>query len=92
MLAFGNASIGSNVSQKRIALARERARAAKALVEEQRALVRALKDHGAKFVQLREVASRLDRAELPACEVIRSTLRGRAGWISAQGGARIASE
>jgi len=56
------------------------------------ALVRALKDRGAKFVQLREVASRLDRSELPACEVIRSTLRGRAGWISAQGGARIASE
>ena len=56
------------------------------------ALVRALKDRGAKFVQLREVAARLDRAELPACEVVRSTLRGRAGWISAQGGARIFSE
>ena len=56
------------------------------------ALVRALKDRGAKFVQLREVASRLDRAELPACEVVRSTLPGRAGWISAQGGARISSE
>jgi undecaprenyl phosphate-alpha-L-ara4FN deformylase len=56
------------------------------------ALVRALKDRGTKFVQLREVASRLDRAELPACEVVRSTLPGRAGWISAQGGARIASE
>ena len=56
------------------------------------ALVRALKDRGANFVQLREVASRLDRAELPACEVIRSTLRGRAGWVSAQGGARNACE
>jgi undecaprenyl phosphate-alpha-L-ara4FN deformylase len=59
------------------------------------ALVRALKDRGAKFVQLREVASRLDRAELPACEVIRSTLRGRAGWVSAQGlvgSPRVASE
>lgn len=56
------------------------------------ALVRALKDRGAKFVQLCEVAARLDRAELPACEVVRSTLPGRAGWISAQGGARIASE
>jgi len=56
------------------------------------ALVRALKDRGAKFVQLREVASRLDRAELPACEVVRSTLPGRAGWISAQCGARISSE
>ncbi len=56
------------------------------------ALVRGLKERGAKFVQLREVASRLDRAELPACEVVRSTLPGRAGWISAQGPARIASE
>ncbi len=56
------------------------------------ALVRALKDRGAKFVQLREVASRLDRAELRACEVVRTTLPGRAGWISAQGGARIVSE
>jgi len=56
------------------------------------ALVRALKDRGAKFVQLREVASRLDRAELPACEVVRSTLPGRAGWISAQGPVRISSE
>jgi undecaprenyl phosphate-alpha-L-ara4FN deformylase len=56
------------------------------------ALVRALKERGARFVQLREVASRLDRAELPACEVVRSTLPGRAGWISAQGPARIFSE
>jgi len=56
------------------------------------ALVRALKDRGAKFVQLREVAARLDRAELAACEVVRSTLPGRAGWISAQGPARIASQ
>ena len=56
------------------------------------ALVRALKDRGAKFVQLREVAARLDRAELPVCEVIRSTLPGRAGWISAQGPARSSSE
>jgi len=56
------------------------------------ALVRALKERGAEFVQLHEVASRLDRAELPACEVVRSTLPGRAGWISAQGGARVASE
>jgi hypothetical protein len=56
------------------------------------ALIRALKDRGAKFVQLREVACRLNRAELPACEVVRTTLPGRAGWISAQGLARIASE
>jgi hypothetical protein len=56
------------------------------------ALVRALKDRGASFVQLGEVVARLDRAELPVCEVVRSTLPGRAGWISAQGPARISSE
>jgi undecaprenyl phosphate-alpha-L-ara4FN deformylase len=55
-------------------------------------LVRALKDRGAKFVQLREVARRLNRAELPDCEVVRTTLPGRAGWISSQGPARISSE
>ena len=56
------------------------------------ALIRALKERGATFVQLREVAWRLNRAELPACEVVRTTLPGRAGWISAQGPARIPSE
>jgi len=56
------------------------------------ALVRALKERGAKFVQLRDVAWRLNRKELPACEVIRTTLPGRAGWISAQGGSQIAAE
>ena len=56
------------------------------------ALLRALKERGARFVQLREVASRLNRAELPVCEVIRTTLPGRAGWISSQGPARITSE
>ena len=56
------------------------------------ALVRALKERGAKFVQLRDVAWRLNRKELPACEVIRTTLPGRAGWISAQGGSQIATE
>jgi undecaprenyl phosphate-alpha-L-ara4FN deformylase len=49
------------------------------------ALVRSLKERGAIFVQLREIASRLKAAELPACEVTRATLPGRAGWISAQG-------
>lgn len=49
------------------------------------ALVRALKEHGAVFVQLGEIASRLKAAELPACEVICTTLPGRAGWVSAQG-------
>jgi undecaprenyl phosphate-alpha-L-ara4FN deformylase len=56
------------------------------------ALVRALKERGAKFVQLREAAWRLNRAELPACEVVRTTLPGRAGWISSQGPARTSSE
>lgn len=51
-------------------------------------LIRALKERGAKFVQLREIAARLPSAELPACEVIRTTLPGRAGWISAQGAQR----
>ncbi|MGA6973072.1 MAG: polysaccharide deacetylase family protein [Candidatus Binatus sp.] len=55
------------------------------------ALVRALKEQGAKFVQLRDVAWRLNRKELPACEVIRTSLPGRAGWISAQGGSQIAA-
>ena len=54
-------------------------------IESFTALVRALKERGAVFVQLREIASRLKAAELPACEVIRTTLPGRAGWISAQG-------
>jgi undecaprenyl phosphate-alpha-L-ara4FN deformylase len=56
------------------------------------ALVRALKERGANFVRLCEIASRLNRAELPACEVVRTTLPGRAGWISSQGPARIAAE
>jgi hypothetical protein len=56
------------------------------------ALLRALKERGARFVQLRHVASRLNRAELPVCEVIRTTLPGRAGWISSQGPAHTASE
>lgn len=56
------------------------------------ALIRALKEREATFVQLREVSRRMNRAELPACEVIRSTLPGRAGWISAQGPARVPPE
>ena len=43
------------------------------------ALIRALKERGAKFVQLGEVASRLNRAELPVCEVVRTTLAGQGG-------------
>jgi undecaprenyl phosphate-alpha-L-ara4FN deformylase len=56
------------------------------------ALIRALKERGATFVQLREIATRLNRAELPACEVVRTTLPGRAGWISSQGPPQITSE
>jgi undecaprenyl phosphate-alpha-L-ara4FN deformylase len=52
------------------------------------ALLRALKERGARFVRLREVATTLDRTLLPVCEVVRATLPGRAGWISAQGPAR----
>jgi len=49
------------------------------------ALVRELKERGAHFVQLGEIARRLSTAQLPICEVKRMSLRGRAGWISAQG-------
>jgi undecaprenyl phosphate-alpha-L-ara4FN deformylase len=56
------------------------------------ALIRALKERGAKFRQLRDVAWRMNRSELPACEVVRATLPGRAGWISSQGPVRIVSE
>lgn len=56
------------------------------------ALVRALKERGAEFVQLREVAARLDRAQLPRCEVIRTRMPGRAGWISSQGPVRTDPE
>lgn len=52
------------------------------------AIVRALKERRTRFVQLREVAAELDRGALPVCEVLRATLDGRAGWISAQGDAR----
>jgi peptidoglycan/xylan/chitin deacetylase (PgdA/CDA1 family) len=48
-------------------------------------IIRRLKQRGAQFLQLREIASGLHSAELPACEVIRKNLPGRAGWISAQG-------
>jgi undecaprenyl phosphate-alpha-L-ara4FN deformylase len=48
------------------------------------ALLRALKERGAEFLRLEEVASGLNATELPVCEVIRTTLPGRAGWISAQ--------
>ncbi len=48
-------------------------------------LVRALKERGARFVRLDELAGTLKAEKLPVCEVIRATIPGRAGWISAQG-------
>ena len=48
-------------------------------------LVRALKNRGAQFVRLAEFAASLDRRTLPICEVTRTTMPGRAGWISKQG-------
>jgi peptidoglycan/xylan/chitin deacetylase (PgdA/CDA1 family) len=54
-------------------------------------LIRALKGRGAEFVRMGDAAAELRAAELPACEVIRSTLPGRAGWISAQGPACAAA-
>ena len=50
-----------------------------------RAMIRALKERGARFVRMNEIAARLDRAELPLCEVVRAEIPGRAGWIAAQG-------
>jgi peptidoglycan/xylan/chitin deacetylase (PgdA/CDA1 family) len=49
------------------------------------AIIDAWRERGVNFVQLGEVAQRLTAQELPICEVIRKTLPGRAGWISAQG-------
>jgi len=49
------------------------------------ALIRALKQRSARFVRLDELAARFGAAELPACEVVRATLPGRAGWVAAQG-------
>ncbi len=49
------------------------------------AMIRALKERGAKFVAMREVAARINRAELPVCEIVRIELPGRAGWVAGQG-------
>jgi undecaprenyl phosphate-alpha-L-ara4FN deformylase len=48
------------------------------------AIIRGLKERQAQFRQLRDIAADLRYAELPACEVIRTNLPGRAGWISMQ--------
>ena len=37
------------------------------------ALVRALKDRGARFIALRQAAAALDRTSLPVCEVVRTS-------------------
>jgi len=49
------------------------------------ALVGALRERGARFVRMDAVASGLNRAELPTCQVIRTEVPGRAGWVAAQG-------
>jgi undecaprenyl phosphate-alpha-L-ara4FN deformylase len=49
------------------------------------AIIDAWRERGASFVRLGEVARRIDAEQLPICEVVRTTLPGRAGWISAQG-------
>jgi undecaprenyl phosphate-alpha-L-ara4FN deformylase len=48
-------------------------------------LIQALKKKGASFVRLDKIASGLTANKLPVCEIVRMTLPGRAGWISAQG-------
>jgi undecaprenyl phosphate-alpha-L-ara4FN deformylase len=49
------------------------------------ALVRGLKERGASFVRLDEIAAALKPMELPVCEIVRGHLPGRAGWICCQG-------
>lgn len=52
------------------------------------AIIEAWRKCGAIFVQLGQVAERIAVDTLPVCEVVRITLPGRAGWISAQGSPR----
>ena len=54
-------------------------------LEDFTALIRGLKERGASFVRLDEIAAGLQIAELPVCSVIHDYLPGRSGWISAQG-------
>jgi peptidoglycan/xylan/chitin deacetylase (PgdA/CDA1 family) len=61
-------------------------------LESFRVMVRALKERAAKFVAMREIAARLKRAELPVCEIVRTELPGRAGWVAGQGPDRSPSE
>jgi len=77
LLAFGNGSIGSNVSQKRIALARERARSAKALVEEQRELVRSLKENGWVNAEAEQALARYETDLAASMEHLEALLRSK---------------
>jgi undecaprenyl phosphate-alpha-L-ara4FN deformylase len=49
------------------------------------ALIRALKERGAQFLRMDTIAGRLNRAELPACEIVRIEMPGRSGWVAGQG-------
>ncbi len=49
------------------------------------AMLKALKDRGAEFVRVDQAVAQLTPTELPVCEIVRTTLPGRAGWVSGQG-------
>jgi undecaprenyl phosphate-alpha-L-ara4FN deformylase len=48
------------------------------------ALIRALKERGAQFVRMDTIAARLNRAELPTCEIVPIEMPGRSGWVAGQ--------
>jgi undecaprenyl phosphate-alpha-L-ara4FN deformylase len=50
-----------------------------------RELLRALKAQGASFLRLDAVARRTSLQSAPVCEVVRSMVAGRAGWVAMQG-------
>jgi peptidoglycan/xylan/chitin deacetylase (PgdA/CDA1 family) len=49
-------------------------------------LVKRAKSEGAEFVTLKEEAVKLNKEELPICEMIQREIPGRAGAVSLQGG------
>jgi len=49
-------------------------------------LVKRAKSEGAEFVTLKEEAAKLNKEELPICEMIQREIPGRAGAVSLQGG------
>ncbi len=51
-----------------------------------RDLLRALKARGVRFSRLDAVAQRIAPQSAPVCEVVRSLVAGRAGWVAMQGG------